>query len=155
MSWAEERAKQIKENERLHAFDRAWQIHSSKTIEAKAPSLWKELASSIEQKVGEFNQVFPNEPQHRLELETTVPNGLIVRKPYFPALCLTARLELAEHTIRFTIKSTPSYDSGTRETSGILRIRLLDGGELYILNGEKLLTIEEASRLLLDSVTCP
>jgi hypothetical protein len=155
MSWATERAEQIKQHEYSRASNREWQLHSDKMIRAKAPALWASLASAIERDVSEFNKALPDNPQHQIEFQTAVPSGLIARKPCFPALRLTAWLKTEEHTIRFTIAKTLDHDSSARQTTGILRIRLFDDGQLYLLNGERLLTIEEASQLLLDSLLRP
>ena len=129
MSWVTERAEQIKQREHTRASDREWQIHSDKIIREKAPALWNALAFSIERDVREFNEAIGNNPQRKIEFQTTVPNGLIGRKPYFPALCLTAGLEVERHAILFAILSTRDHDSPTHKTTGILRIRLFDDGK--------------------------
>lgn len=155
MSWVQERVQQIKQAEESQTSQREWQLHCERVINAKAPELTRSVWSAMERDVQEFNDSFPTTPQRKIEFQKQPSDRILVRKPYFPALILEARLDLEGRAIRFTCSMTPDSESSPQRSVGILRIRVFDDGNLMLFNGERPLTCEEASQLLLDSILRP
>ncbi len=152
MSWVQERVEQIKRAEETQASQREWQLHCERVIRAKAPDLARSVWAAVERDIREFNDSFPSTPQRKIEFHRQPSNRILVRKPYYPALILEAWLELEERAIRFTCSMTPDSESSPQRSVGIFRIRLFDDGNLMLFNGERPLTCEEASQVLLHPI---
>jgi seryl-tRNA synthetase len=155
MSWVQERVEEIKRAEESQVSQREWQLHCERVIRAKAPDLARSVWSAIERDIQQFNESFPNIPHRKIEFHKQPSNRVLVRKPHYPALILEAWLDLEGRAIRFTCSMTADSESSPQHTVGVFRIRLFDDGNLMLFNGERPLTCEEASQLLLDPILRP
>ena len=78
-----------------------------------------------------------------------------MRKSAFPTFHIECWFDSEDHSVRFTVGSRKSHESEANESVGRFRVIVLDGGALQLANGDKLISYEDASKLLLDPFLSP
>jgi hypothetical protein len=110
-------------------------------IRENGPTLWESLVSVIERDIQEFNKSADSDPKRTITFQRSLPHGLLVDSPFFPRQLLVW-LDLDKHGVLFTI-------APDKEFVGTLHIRVLADKNLCLWKEDKLLSLDEASHLLL------
>ncbi|MBI1750620.1 MAG: hypothetical protein HY234_09775 [Acidobacteria bacterium] len=148
--WGAEQAARIKEREDLRTTEREWQLHSSRVIKNGSPYLFKTFTDLVESAISGFNESFPPNSHRKIEFQRIPSNRLLVRRPYYPALCLEVWLDVDCQCIRFTTSIRPDQESSAQNGAGRFRILHFEGSNLQLANGERLISLEDACRLPLE-----
>jgi hypothetical protein len=113
-------------------------------IRAKGPALWDALSSVVERHVEEFNESTSSDSQRTVTFQRSLPHGLVINSPYFSRqLCVW--LDIDKHAVLFMV-------ARAKEFVGTFHIRARPDGELYLLKENRVLTLDDASHLLLKLV---
>jgi hypothetical protein len=113
-------------------------------VRTNGPALWAELVSLIENDIQEFNKSANFDADRTISFERSLPHGLNIHSPYFPCQLLVW-LDIDKHAVLFTI-------APAKEFVGTLHIRVRPDRKLYLLKESSVLTLDDASRLLLNLV---
>jgi hypothetical protein len=114
-------------------------------IRENGPTLWDSLVSIIERDIQEFNKSASSESKRTITFQRSLPYGLLADSPFFP-LQLFVWMDIEKHAVLFTI-------APDKEFVGTLHIRVLADKNLCLWKEDKLLSLEDASHLLLRLLT--
>jgi hypothetical protein len=124
------------------------QIRDDYVALTKARHVFKMLSCLVEEAVNEFNAA--NSIQgRRMEFHNIPSNRMLIRRPQYPSLQMEVWLDVESRSVRFTTATRIDREHPLRQTVGRLRTRLV-ADELQISNGERLLDLEKACKLLLS-----
>jgi hypothetical protein len=110
-------------------------------IRENGPTLWDSLVSIIERDIQEFNKSAGSDSKRTITFQRSLPYGLLADSPFFSRQ-LMVWMDIEKHAVLFTI-------APDKEFVGTLHIRVLADKNLCLWKEDKLLSLEDASHLLL------
>lgn len=154
-SWVQREAEKRREQERALQQKSAARLDRVKKVADKAPALWEKLAAVVENHVAEFNQFFRDDKPRLFEVEKPAPRTLLLQRAPFPSIRMEIFLNLDTRSVNFQVVRTPRAHAKSSEEIGAIPIALDDKGAPHLMNGDRPLTLEAASELILKPVLFP
>src|ERR1700685_2885833 len=136
-TFVQERLRQLHEQEDSRSSDRDWLRHADKVFSAKARSLWDQVASVSDERIGEWNKGLgrPNHPR-RVELQSIPSERLLARCSTFPSVTVELWLDRDDQSLRYEVRRKLDQGSVPTSHTGRMPIKLLEAdGELHVDDG--------------------
>jgi hypothetical protein len=130
------------QNEKAVWLTSEWVMFCAKTIEAQAPDFWKDLLSSVENRVGKYGLSAQS-------FQKTLPTQFFVHRGKLPALTVAVDLDIPAHTVRYVTVRRPNREVDESRAERRMVFHLDDAGELYLKQGDAILNVDDAAELLL------
>ncbi len=150
--WVKQEVDRIRETGKRVSDDRSWQQFRANSITAKWQDIWKPIREAVRQDAKDFSDQFAGERQKQLEFNEVPSRGLIVRKPFFPAVTVEARIDEQRQVIDYRFTRTQSHQHAPTPEDGIFDIDIENGGFFCVKRNNIPMTASEISAFLLRPI---
>jgi hypothetical protein len=155
MSWAEEQARQIMENEERQSMLRQWALHTTEVRRMKAPIFYLNLVSYFTNQIEEFNRKLPSAPDRHFRRNSITSDSqrFWFHRPQYPEIRVDIWLSAPpmwigfERRLMLTSVSNPTSDFGRFE------LQVDSSDELHLLFNGSLKSFEEVWRIILEPIS--
>jgi hypothetical protein len=153
MSWVEDEAKEIKQqNERKHE-ERDWALHKSRLLAERRFEIWTAILEQIKKDVAVFNRLFEADQRAQIEIYEAPAHSVTLVKNFHPSVTVTTQIQGSGRTIRLTVRKVHDPLGVPVEKSDAIMVDMDERENVeFSRSGERLSSVDDISQSVLPPI---